>query len=598
MLLPQKIADYYNRELSYLRHYGTIFSRRFPKIARRLGMTESGVEDPHVERLIESFAFLTASIHQKIDEDMPELNQAMMEVLAPQFIRQIPSVSVVHFQPEPELSGMTGVLSVPRHTELLSRPVGEVMCRFRTVYPVDILPIHLTGASLTPDPFGRDFTLELNFTSWPGARFQAKGIRLYLNGTPTLSHSLYELLLSQVSEWSCSDGERSFDMSGGDIRAAGFGADECLCADDMIINPVHHLFRDYCSLAEKFLFIELPLPGDTVISGPFKYRFRLKDSNALRRIERVCDKIDINLFRLNCTPVVNLFPHKAEPLVLSEAEHEYLIQPDVRRPYSMEVYSVMSAFFFAPYREDGCPDSVEIKPLLETGNAEEGGMYWQSTQRISTQPEDHGMNTFIGFTDLRQQPATPGVEMVMLNVMCTNRDVPQKLNNGHPEGDFEAECSLPGVKVKGLIRPRPPVRPLQDCTHYWKMIAQFNLNHMLLAGSHGAKYLRETLALYNIQNDVVISQLISALQHVNITTVCARLEPADPYSLAKGLEVTLTFQLHVEEYVDFFLFCSVLERFIALYAPVNSFTQVVTRVAGLEHLERRWPRRCGRLSWL
>ena len=130
------------------------------------------------------------------------------------------------------------------------------------------------------------------------------------------------------------------------------------------------------------------------------------------------------------------------------------------------------------------------------------------------------------------------------------------------------------------------------------MVTQLNLNHMLLGGDTGAQCLRETLELYNLQNDAAVSRLIALLRHIDISPLCARLEPADPYSLARGLEVVLTFQAQAEDYVDFYLFCSVLERFIAMYAPVNSFTQVVTRLAGVNHSERRWPRRSGRLAWL
>ncbi|EAN0332952.1 type VI secretion system baseplate subunit TssF [Salmonella enterica] len=601
MLLPQKILTYYNRELSYLRQYGTAFARRFPKISRRLGLAEGVSEDPHVERLVESFAFLTARIHQQIDEDMPELNNAIMEALAPQFIRQVPSVSMVQFQPSPDISGMTGTLFVPRHTCLISHAVGDVACRFRTAYPVDILPMDLYGASLAPDPFDRDFILTLRFATWPGAQFQAQTVRLYLNGAPTITHSLYELLLSQVSKWECYSGEHCLDVTANEIQAVGFAAQECLCADDMAINPIHHLFRDYFSLVEKFLFLELPLPTEKTIPPTFEYRFRLKDCSALRRIERICDKVNMDTFRLNCTPVVNLFPHQAEPLVLSETEHEYLVQPDVRRPYGMEVYRVNSVEFFDRDQIDGRNNSVVVRPLLGIEHCEpegESSIYWQATQKASLYPNDRGMNMFIGFADLRGERATPAADVVKLNVMCTNRDIPQQLNNGHPEGDFDAECALPGVKVIGLIRPRPPLRPQQDCSQGWRMATQLNLNHMLLGGDVGAQRLRETLELYNLQNDATVSRLIALLRHIDIAPLCARLELADPYSLARGLEVVLTFQAQAEEYVDFYLFCSVLERFIALYAPVNSFTQVVTCLEGGNHSKRRWPRRSGRLVWL
>ncbi|SPP32136.1 hypothetical protein ARAF_2029 [Arsenophonus endosymbiont of Aleurodicus floccissimus] len=82
--------------------------------------------------------------------------------------------------------------------------------------------------------------------------------------------------------------------------------------------------------------------------------------------------------------------------------------------------------------------------------------------------------------DLRGKRHTPAVDVVMLKIICTNRDMPQKLSNGNSEGDFDAEFALPGVKVIALIRPQPPLRPQLDAAQNWRMVAQFNLNHMLL----------------------------------------------------------------------------------------------------------------------
>ncbi|MCW7226487.1 type VI secretion system baseplate subunit TssF [Escherichia coli] len=40
-------------------------------------------EDPHIQRLTESFAFLSSRIHQRLDEDLPELMEALLRNLAP-----------------------------------------------------------------------------------------------------------------------------------------------------------------------------------------------------------------------------------------------------------------------------------------------------------------------------------------------------------------------------------------------------------------------------------------------------------------------------------------------------------------------------------
>ena len=51
---------YYERELSFLRQMGAEFAAKYPKVASRLVLEPDKCEDPHVERLLEAFAFLAA----------------------------------------------------------------------------------------------------------------------------------------------------------------------------------------------------------------------------------------------------------------------------------------------------------------------------------------------------------------------------------------------------------------------------------------------------------------------------------------------------------------------------------------------------------
>src|SRR5689334_21928824 len=43
---------------------------------------------------------------------------------------------------------------------------------------------------------------------------------------------------------------------------------------------------------------------------------------------------------LGCTPIVNLFEQRCEPMPLDHTSIEYRIEPDVRRPASLEIWSV------------------------------------------------------------------------------------------------------------------------------------------------------------------------------------------------------------------------------------------------------------------
>ena len=56
---------------------------------------ETRSADPHVERLIESFALISGRIHHKLDDDFPELTDALLGILYPHYLAPIPSLAIV-----------------------------------------------------------------------------------------------------------------------------------------------------------------------------------------------------------------------------------------------------------------------------------------------------------------------------------------------------------------------------------------------------------------------------------------------------------------------------------------------------------------------
>ena len=64
-----ELHPYYNRELGYLRKLAGEFAEQHPKIAGRLRLSGEATDDPHVERLLQGFAFIAARIHRKLDDD-------------------------------------------------------------------------------------------------------------------------------------------------------------------------------------------------------------------------------------------------------------------------------------------------------------------------------------------------------------------------------------------------------------------------------------------------------------------------------------------------------------------------------------------------
>ncbi|MDX1811651.1 MAG: type VI secretion system baseplate subunit TssF, partial [Gammaproteobacteria bacterium] len=60
--MDESLIKLYSKELNYIQRSAAEFAKANPKIAGRLRISEDSIEDPHVSRLIESFAFLNARI--------------------------------------------------------------------------------------------------------------------------------------------------------------------------------------------------------------------------------------------------------------------------------------------------------------------------------------------------------------------------------------------------------------------------------------------------------------------------------------------------------------------------------------------------------
>ena len=95
--MVDELLPYYDRELSYLRRLAAEFAQAHPEAAGQLRISPDTIEDPHVARLMEATAFLNARIRRKIDDDFPELTDAILGVLYPHYLAPIPSMAIVRF---------------------------------------------------------------------------------------------------------------------------------------------------------------------------------------------------------------------------------------------------------------------------------------------------------------------------------------------------------------------------------------------------------------------------------------------------------------------------------------------------------------------
>ena len=271
--MRDELLAYYERELTYLRQMGAEFAEKYPKVASRLLLEPSRCEDPHVERLIEAAAFLAARVHLKIDDEFPEITEALLTVLYPHYIRPIPAMSVVQFHLDPEQGKISGGSPIPRGAMLYSPAVDGHPCKFRTCYETTLWPLTISDAQwLTPDRLRPALkasdaaaALRVEVSCLPDASLAEIGLRslrFYLNGESNLVHALYELLCNNCTQILIRDltpnsRKAPLELPARALRPVGFEDHEAMLPYPRHSFSGYRLLQEYFTFPEKFFFLDL-----------------------------------------------------------------------------------------------------------------------------------------------------------------------------------------------------------------------------------------------------------------------------------------------------------------------------------------------------
>ena len=609
------LHDYFERELLAIRGQAHDFARAYPATAARLLLEPGRSADPHVERLIESFAYLTARIHKKLDDDFPELTDALLGQLYPHYLAPIPSMAIVEFQPQPASVPPEG-LRIARGARLHSERVDGVACTFRTAYDVELWPVEIRGVRLQTPPFddelpvppGTAAVLRMELECGGELRFDQlalKSLRLHLAGDRPTRAMLYTLLMNHARRLEF----RGFEAAGprtlvtldaaAHLRAVGFAEDEALLPYPETSFVGYRLLTELFALDEKFLFVDVSGFDRAAAAGAGR-RMEL-----VWHLDQAAPQLELSLqgahVRLGATPIVNLFEKICEPVAITGRRYEYPVVPDSRHPRGYELHSITSVTSVDPlvartYRPVYSMPHDTIEAADEADQA-----CWYAARRPSTRAGDRGTDVYLHLVDRNFQPRRPADAAVTVRALCTNRDLPQRLRLAGREIDFDLEAAMPLKRIVCLEPPTAPLRPGLGRHAQWRLVSHLSLNHLSLAeGPAALAALKELLALYDFseashsdERAVLNQQAIEGLVGLESRPAVARVGTPPHGGLCRGTEVTL--RLDPQKYIGLgaFLFASVLERFLPLYATINSFTRLVAERSEDGRTIRTWPPRAG-----
>ncbi len=612
--MRDELLLYYERELTFLRQMGVQFADKYPKIASRLNLEPDKCEDPHVERLLEAFAFLAARVHLKIDDEFPEITEALLSIIYPHFIRPVPAMTIAELRVNPEQGQIGTGLKIPRGSVLSSRPVGGVPCKFRTCYDAYLWPLSVTAAEWkTPDrlqpavkasgPDGAPVAaLRIELKCWRDVTFekmQPSPLRFFLNGESGLIHSVYELLCSRCTQILLRDPTpgsrvRPVQLRPDSLRPVGFGEDEGMLPYPRRSFTGYRLLHEYFTFPDKFFFLDL-VGLETALASGFKERaeliFLIAPFELADRRQALELGVTEKTFRTACTPAVNLFEQTAEPILLTQRRFDYPIVPDIRRPNATEIFSVDEVVSVRPDSQE----PVHFEPFYSfrhSASGSKGQVFWMASRRASGRRDDEGTEMFLSLVDLEQRPVAVNTESLTVRLTCTNRDLPSRLPFGMESGDFEVDSGAPVHAIVALKKPTPALRPPTGKSSLWRLISHLSLNYLSLV-SEGREALQEILKLYNFTDSSYSVKQIEGITELKSQPQFARIVSENGITFARGTRVDM--ELDEENFVGggAYLFASVIERFLGLYVTLASFSQLSVTTRQRKEVLKLWPPRAG-----
>ncbi|WP_429066482.1 type VI secretion system baseplate subunit TssF [Aeromonas veronii] len=577
------LEHYFRDELAFLRLQGREFADSYPELTRFLSEQNT---DPDVERLLEGFAFLTGNLRAKIEDEFPELTHGLLNMLWPNYLRPVPSMTIMQFSVIPGAIAQPAL--VRQGCQLDSLPIDDVTCHFQTCHDAWVYPAEMRQITAQS---GNDLsTISLDIAlhaPLPLSELQLDKLRFFLGGDSYTAYELYFWLSNQLSHIELEIDGKRFRQEAKALKSVGFERDDALLPYPNNVYSGYRILQEYFCFPESFLFFELSggeWPKQPLPVSEFTIHF------CFDRPLPAELKIRPDSFMLNCVPAINLFQHDSEPVNLNGRQAEYPLKASYRYADSFEIFSVDQVEGWVEGnmgRSRGTPRIYQpfesFQHQIERAK-QRLALYYRVRVRESVSGD--GFEHSLSFVRGDETTTVDLDESISVTLTCTNRSRAARLKVGSicvPTGSSPSFATF-----RNLIRPTRPLRPALDGSLHWTLISNLSLNYVSLLRRDALVQVLRTYdfpALHDKQAEQASRKRLAGIEEIETKPV-DRLVRGMP---VRGLKSVLSIrQSAFGSEGELYLFSTVLAHFFSLYASVNAFH--LLEVVNLDNKERyQWP---------
>jgi type VI secretion system protein ImpG len=557
-----KWLPYYERELAAVQEGARAFAERYPTIAAALRLSDEGSGDPHVERLIQSVAFLTARVAKRLDDDYAGFAEKLLDAVYPHYRRPMPACAIARFE------AMTTPDILPARTPFRAGTTQRDACRFETVFPVRTGDPDIAAVAFRPA--GTFRTTSGDFRTGPSLsvtwqRTGHTGSRVFVDGDPSVAAALRDALgLGVTAVLAPVPGEPGVFYEGGSLAPVGLGAEDCVLHDPATTHPGFHLLRELFAFPEKFGFFDLTLPPTA--GTEVEQVILLLDAGVIGDGRMLATVGAANLLT-RCAPVVNLFRDSAGHTARHHATAATRVYPpqDGRRGAELVAIESVAVKFDGeqgPHTE--LPHFFAVRPDVPLS----GGPFWVAMQDA----EDEGTENVMFLN--RSFEAVPLGHGFSVGLLCCDGDRPARIVCGTAMADLIPSAAATMPRGRLITRPTAMSRFPLGKQASWRLVTHLALSqHSLLEGN--GHVLRQVMHLYAPSGSLWVAQVTRALVGVRQRAITRWLPGAFPPTLVRGTAIEIAIDETHLVGVGLHALVRVLDVFFSLYAQMNSFTQLI-----------------------
>lgn len=577
-----RLRDDYERELRYLRNAGAEFAAANPGLASRLELSAEQSPDPHVERLLEGFAFLAARLHRNIDNSVSDLAGSLLEQLYPHATRPVPSATIASFEPDVGKVELAAGFPIPGGTALFGNAPDGASVHFRTTQALTLWPLSVVDVDLVTEGL-KELADHPDQRSVLSVRLEAPetfdlgaaslgALRFYVKGSSANAARLCDLLYGHTVQvrWRGA-GQPPTTLANALPRFTGLDDSDALLPASDDTHPALRLLVEYFAFPLKFQFFDLDCSGlgtgDMQAAKPGKRIYELLfvlDIAPGAQMELEPDSL-----QLGCTPAVNLFARTSEPVRVNGTQSQYKLVADSHRERSTEIYSIEQLSSSAPGEK-----SVPLPRYFDYhGSGKQAArVFWHARRGAAFKSGLRGSDMLLTFVDPEFDPSTPATRTLLAKLLCTNRGLAETLPAG---SELHGEDIGAIGKIRVLHKPSMQSQAAPDGAARWKLVSQLSLNHLsLVDGAKALDSLKELLSLNNLTGSVAAANQIGAIDSLACKRVM-RYVGDDPWQGYRyGYELTLRLAERGTRGSSALLFGAVLHRFLGMFAGINTFVEL------------------------